>query len=104
MSPRRPIPQDARWLTVNGYPLTFQDVGSGPTVVLVHGSIVDYRTWEPTVSGLSSRFRIVAPSLCHHFPEPWTGEGTDYTIEQHAADIAALVEALSVGQVHLLGW
>lgn len=104
MSPRWPIPNDTKWLEVNGYPMTYQDAGSGPTVVLIHGSIVDYRTWEPTVSELSSRFRVVAPSLRHHYPEPWDGVGTDFTIEQHAADVAALVEFLAVGQVHLLGW
>ena len=104
MSPRWPIPRDAKWLEVNGYPLTYQDAGSGPTIVLIHGSIVDYRTWEPTVAGLSSRFRVVAPSLRHHFPESWDGVGADFTIEQHAADVAALVRSLAVGQVHLLGW
>jgi esterase len=104
MSIRWPIPSDAKCLEVNGYPITYQDAGSGPTVVLVHGSITDYRTWEPTVEGLSSRFRVIAPSLRHYFPEPWDGVGSDFTIEQHAADIATLVRSLAVGQVHLLGW
>lgn len=84
--------------------MTYQDVGSGPTIFLIHGSIVDYRIWAPTVSGLSCRFRIVAPSLRHYHPEPWDGIGADFTVEQQAADTAALVRSLKLGQVHLLGW
>ena len=104
MSPPWSIPNDAEWLEVNGYPMTYRDSGNGPTVVLVHGSIVDYRIWEPTVAGLSSRFRVIAPSLRHYFPEPWNGVGTDFTIEQHAADVTALVRTLAVAPIHLLGW
>lgn len=104
MSPPWSIPNDAEWLEVNGYPMTYRDLGNGPTVVLVHGSIVDYRIWEPTVAGLSSRFRVIAPSLRHYFPEPWNGVGTDFTIEQHAADVTALVRTLAVAPIHLLGW
>ena len=104
MAPHWPIPNDAKWFEVNGYPMTYQDVGSGPTIFLIHGSIVDYRIWAPTVSGLSPRFRIVAPSLRHYYPEPWDGVGADFTVEQQAADTAALVRSLKLGQVHLLGW
>jgi esterase len=104
MTPHWPIPKDAKWLEVNGYPMTYQDVGSGPTIFLIHGSIVDYRIWAPTVSGLSPRFRIVAPSLRHYYPEPWDGIGPHFTVEQQAADTAALVRSLKLGQVHLLGW
>jgi pimeloyl-ACP methyl ester carboxylesterase len=104
MSLRWPVPHDAKCLEVNGYPITYRDAGHGPTIVLVHGSLVDYRTWEPTVACLSERFRVIAPSLRHHYPEAWSGVGTDFTIEQHASDIAALVRSLGIEQIHLLGW
>jgi pimeloyl-ACP methyl ester carboxylesterase len=98
------VPNDARWLEINSYPLAFKDAGHGSPIVLVHGSIVDYRIWEPQFAGLGKRSRVIAPSLRHHFPETWDGSGDDYTIEQHASDIIALVKALSLGTVHLLGW
>ena len=104
MSPPWPIPSDAISLEINGYPLTYQDVGNGPPIVLVHGSIVDYRIWKPTVAGLSSHFRIIAPSLRHYYPEPWDGIGADFTVEQHAADVVTLIRSLNLGAVHLLGW
>jgi pimeloyl-ACP methyl ester carboxylesterase len=104
MSPLWAIPSDAKWIDINGYPLTYRDVGSGPTIVLIHGSIVDYRIWEPTVNDLGKNFRVIAPSLRHYFPEPWDGVGSDFTIEQQAADIEALVRILGLQKIHLLGW
>lgn len=104
MLPPWPIPSDANWVEVNGYPMTYQDAGQGAPIVLLHGSIMDYRTWRPSVTGLAPRFRVIAPSLRHYFPEPWAGVGSDFTIEQQAADVAALITVLNLGQVHLLGW
>lgn len=98
------IPSDVKCLEVNGYPISYQDVGAGPTIVLIHGSITDYRIWAPQVAGLTSTHRVVAPSLRHYFPEKWDGDGSDFTIDQQAADVVALLKCLDLRKVHLLGW
>jgi len=49
-------------------------------------------------------FRLVAVSLRHFYPEPWDGTGEDFSIQQHAADVAAFIEQLDAGPVHLVAW
>ena len=102
--PSWPIPPDAKWELINGYPLTYRDEGHGTPIVLIHGSVTDYRTFGPQFAALTTSYRVIAPSLRHFYPEQWKGEGTRFSIEQHAADVAALVRKLDLGKVHLVGW
>lgn len=77
--------------------------GEGTPVVLVHGSTNDYRIWNAQFSVFSASYRVVAVSLRHFYPERWDGTGTDFSIEQHAQDVAALIKKLNLGKVHLVG-
>lgn len=87
---------------VNGYELTCRDVGSGVPVVLVHGSLCDYRYWHSQVSALSMHYRAVVPSLRHYYPELWDGKGGGFTTRQHVDDLIGLLDQLP-GPVHLVG-
>lgn len=87
---------------INDYELTCQIAGQGAPLVLVHGSLCDYRYWQGQVEALSARYRVIAPSLRHYFPEQWNGEGAGFTTAQHVDDLLALIEQLP-GPVHLLG-
>ena len=98
------IPADAKWEMINGYPLTYRDEGSGAPVVMLHGSLSDYRSFTPQFKTLVGSHRLIVPSLRHSYPEYWRGEGSDFSIEQHAADVAALIRKLGLGKVHLVGW
>jgi esterase len=98
-----PVPAGLALVEVNGYPLAYQDVGEGPAVVLLHGSFTDYRSFASQVPVLSKRYRLLVPSLRHYYPEPWDGRGGDFSIEQHAHDIAVFIQRLDVGKVHLVG-
>lgn len=98
------IPDGLSWQPVNGYPLAYRDLGQGVPIVLVHGSITDYRTWEPQFDAFSKSHRVIAVSLRHFYPEAWKGEGSTFSIEQHAADVAELIKRLNLGKVHLVGW
>jgi pimeloyl-ACP methyl ester carboxylesterase len=52
---------------------------------------------------LSAHARTIAVSLRHSYPERWDGAGDDFNVEQHAADLAAFVEARGLGPMHVLG-
>jgi esterase len=97
------LPPDVKTLRVNGYDMAYIERGSGPTLVLVHGTLSDYRTWTPLLTELSAENRVVALSLRHHYPERWDGKGNDLSLSVHATDLSAFIEALGVGPVHLLG-
>jgi pimeloyl-ACP methyl ester carboxylesterase len=46
---------------------------------------------------------VVAISLRHFYPEPWNGHGDDFTVQQHANDLAKVIEAMSP-PVDIVGW
>lgn len=102
-APNWPIPDGIKTIEVNGYDMAYQETGSGIPVVLVHSSVVDYRTWDTQVPDFSKAYRPIAVSLRHYYPEKWNGVGDDFSVAQHASDIAAMIKKLNLGKVHLLG-
>jgi len=94
---------EMKQLRVNGVYLAYVEDGSGPTVVFVHGANGDWRTWEPWRPTVAQRYRYVAYSLRYHWPNPWPGDGSDYSFRLHTEDLAAFIRALNVGPVHLVG-
>ncbi len=103
VSPAWSLPDGVKTLPANGYPMAYLDRGLGPVVVLVHGSLGDYRYWTPQVTSLASRYRLIAVSLRHYYPERWDGKGDDFSLKIHAEDLAAFIERLGAGPVYLVG-
>lgn len=103
IKPNWSIPSELKWEAINGYPMAYRDAGEGTPIVLVHGSTNDYRIWNAQFSAFSAAYRVVAVNLRHFYPERWEGTGTDFSIEQHAPDVAALIKKLNLGKVHLVG-
>jgi pimeloyl-ACP methyl ester carboxylesterase len=101
--PTWPIPEGIKTVDVNGYHMAYQETGSGTPVVLIPGSLSDYRTWDTQVPDFSKGYRTFALSLRHYYPEKWNGIGDDFSVAQHAADVAAMIKKLNLGKVHLLG-
>jgi pimeloyl-ACP methyl ester carboxylesterase len=90
-------------LHVNGFDMSYLEVGQGPPLLCVHGSLCDFRVWSPVLGPLSKRHRVIAVSLRHFFPEHWDGNGDTYSIAQHVADVVAFIEQLGGGPVDLMG-
>ena len=90
-------------LHVNGYDMAYLEVGSGPSLVCVHGTLGDFRTWSAVVGPLSKKHRVISLSLRRFFPEHWDGVGSDYLMAQHVADVIAFLEQLDAGPVDLMG-
>ena len=90
-------------LPVNGYDMAYLEVGQGPPLVCVHGTLGDFRTWSAVVGPLSKARRVIAVSLRRFFPEHWDGIGDDFLIAQHVADLIGFIERLDAGPVDLMG-
>jgi pimeloyl-ACP methyl ester carboxylesterase len=88
---------------INGYDMAYIELGEGPPLVCVHGTLGDFRVWSPVLGPLSRRHRVVALSLRHFFPEHWDGAGSDFTMAQHVADVIGFIEALDGRPADLLG-
>jgi esterase len=90
-------------LSVNGYDMAYLEVGRGPPLVCVHGTLGDFRTWSAVLGPLSKTRRVISLSLRHFFPEHWNGVGDGYRMAQHVADVIAFIEGLDIGPVDLMG-
>ena len=73
--------------------LTAIETGEGPRVVLVHGSLGDYRQWAPIAGRLEARYRVAALSRRHHWPDGMRPDDTPYTYENHCDDLVAYLRA-----------
>jgi pimeloyl-ACP methyl ester carboxylesterase len=97
------MPAEPRSLRLDDYEYRYLEAGAGPPLLLVHGSLCDYRFWRPQLEPLAAGHRLIAPSLRHYWPEQWDGNGGRFSPQQHAEDLAALIEALELAPVDLLG-
>lgn len=77
-----------------GVQLAFDDAGSGPAVVLLHGFPFNRSMWREQTDGLRNQFRVVTPDLRGHGESEVTA-GTA-TMETMARDIAALLDHLEI--------
>jgi esterase len=90
-------------LRVNGYDMAYLELGKGPPLVCVHGTLGDFRTWSAVMGPLSKSYRVISVSLRHFFPEHWDGVGDDYSMSQHVADVIAFIEQVEPKPVNLMG-
>ena len=88
---------------VDGYPLAYQEAGDGIPLLLIHGSLIDYRAWASQIEAFAAAYRTIAVSLRHCYPERWNGRGGDFTVSRHADDLAAFIAGKALGPVHLVG-
>lgn len=83
----------------------YETAGHGQEAVLfVHGSFATSRWWQPAVAQLPAElYAAYLPDLrgCGRSGRPEEAEG--YAIERQAEDLAALIEALGLHGLHLVG-
>jgi non-heme chloroperoxidase len=89
---------------VRGAELSYVEKGTGPPLVLVHGSLNDFRAWELQLESFSERFRVVAYSRRNHFPNAWSEYPAGYSVRDERDDLVGLIGALGLETpVHLVG-
>jgi len=92
-----------REVQINDLTLHYIELGQGTPVVLVHGTLEDYRTWDGQLEALSKGYRLISYSRRYHYPNEWPKDSTDFSVTIHARDLAAFIKALNLPPVHLIG-
>ena len=82
-------------------PLAADDVGDGPTVVLVHGHPFDRSMWRGQLRALGGEFRVVAPDLRGYGLSPALGDVA--RMSELAGDVWGLLADLGVEDFALVG-
>lgn len=89
---------------INGDSIHYVDVGKGAPIVLVHGIMGDYRTWEAQMDDFSKNHRVIAYSLRYGYPNKQIlDSAADYSLSQNTKDLTELIRALNLKPVHLVG-
>ncbi|SHI23937.1 alpha/beta fold hydrolase [Pollutimonas bauzanensis] len=89
---------------IHDYPLHYTEAGSGEILLLIHGSLCDYRYWRWQIPALSQHYRVVAPSLRGFWPAALRSADDSFSIAQHIRDMSAFARRLGEGRpVHVLG-
>ena len=101
MNPSDVVQQGSRKQLINGVEIAYEDLGSGPAVVLLHGYPFNRSLWRDQVSALRDDFRVIVPDLRGHGESAVTS-GTA-TMEAMANDVAALLDLLDISQATIGG-
>lgn len=87
-------------ITVNGIGIVCQIAGSGTPLLLLHGLGGSHDDWRRQVPVFAHHYRVIAPDL-RGFGDSDRQE--PFTIQQHARDADALLQALGVDRAHVVG-
>jgi pimeloyl-ACP methyl ester carboxylesterase len=93
---------DPKRLVVGGVELHYIEQGQGEPLILLHGGQGDYRSWQPHMDALSPHYRVISYSRRYHYPNE-NPIRADYSALIDADDLAALINELELGAVHLVG-
>lgn len=94
--------QNIRAAVVNGVRLTYTDIGAGEPLVFIHGGLMDYREWQPTMSYLPPGYRLIAYSRRYNHPND-NGLLPNHSALVEAEDVAALIRHLKLTSAHIVG-
>lgn len=89
--------------------LTFDVLDRGPTgapaahpVVLLHGFPQFNTLWEPVMDRLTEHgYRCLAPNQRGYSPGARPPRRRDYSFENLADDVAALIDEIEIGRAHV---
>lgn len=88
----------------NGVTIPYAEEGMGETIVFLHGAMGDFRVWEGVRPDIAGDHHFIAPTMRYHGTGEWPDKGENYSILGHADDMAAFIDGLGAGPVHLVGW
>jgi 3-oxoadipate enol-lactonase len=88
-------------IRVNGVELYYEIHGTGEPVLMIHGLGSSTRDWDLQVPALATRFKVITYDVRGHGRSEKPKQ--QYSVKLFADDAAALIRALDVGPVHVIG-
>jgi 3-oxoadipate enol-lactonase len=87
--------------TVNGAGLYYEEIGTGPSLVFLHGLGSSGLDWEEQVTAFSDQYRVITIDLRGHGrSEKPAGP---YTMALFASDVASLLKDIGAIPAHVVG-
>ncbi len=91
-------------MQVNDITLNVEQSGAGRPLLLLHGFTGSAATWTPLIDSLPPHFRTIAPDLIGHGRSDSPTAAHRYHMARCVADLLAMLDALEVERVDLLGY
>ena len=86
-------------VNVNNVKLAYEIHGTGEIpLVMVHGSWIARRQWEPVVTQLADSFRVLT-----YDRRGYSDSGGKANVRENVADLAALIEHLGMAPAWVVG-
>jgi pimeloyl-ACP methyl ester carboxylesterase len=89
-------------LKVSGATLYYEEIGTGPTLVIIPGGPQDAGVFAPLAAELAGRFHVVAYDPRGNSRSRFDGEATPLDVDQQADDAAALIAHIG-GPAYVFG-
>lgn len=89
------------YVDAGGVHTWYDEHGAGFPLVLLHGGFSDASQFGPNIPALAAQFRVLTPERRGHGHTPDVAGPITYDLM--AADTAAFLDALGIGQAHLVG-
>jgi pimeloyl-ACP methyl ester carboxylesterase len=91
-----------KWVVVNGLQFHYREWGSAhePPLLIFHGLTGHAWEFDGVASALADRYHVLAVNQRGHGASSW---GEEYSPEVMADDIVALIDALELGRVRVIG-
>ena len=93
--------ENSAFADIKGIEVHYKDQGSGPPVLLLHGSFGSVHTWDVVVEHLDSDYRLI------RFDQPQAALSSDVPAENEGLSledfVAAFLDEIDVDKVHLAG-
>lgn len=90
-------------IKTDGTQLEYIEKGQGESVILVHGTLGDYRSWQQQMNVFSNTYRTISYSRRYHHPNHCNGDESDYSAALHADDLTAFIQGLGLESAHVVG-
>lgn len=94
----------SRKIKVNGIEMNVVITGEGPDVLLVHGYPDTHKVWRRQIPALvTAGYRVIAPDTRGCGDSEISPSRRDYRIDNLVTDLVALLDALGIEKVRLVG-
>lgn len=90
-------------IEINGTNIEYMEQGHGDPVILVHGTLGDFRSWDLQMDAFAKKYRTITYSRRYHYPNICTGNESDYSAILHADDLSAFLTRLGIKSAHIVG-
>jgi len=89
-----------------GVDLYYEDLGNGPTLVMLHGFFGSSQDWHEYgyVSAFSGDFRIITTDFRGHGKSGKPLEPEAYRVSEYAQDVRKVLQVCGVKEFHLIGF